>query len=127
MKVRVSEGDYPEIELSGTGVEWSALAQAVRHDGLVVPCESDADPRPYARFGDQIVVAHTPNRKVRFAISEVGVEITGDPVHLETLSRVMSTLSGPLPPGYHVHVDYQGDDHFVASDSVPVILLYVSQ
>ncbi|SRR5581483_388848 len=127
MNVRVSEGDYPEIELSGTGVEWSALAQAVRHDGIVVPCGSASDPQPYARFGRQVVVTHVPGRKVRFAITEEGVEIAGDPVHLETLSQVMSALSGPLPPGYHVHVDYQGDDRYVASDSVSAILLHLSQ
>jgi len=123
----MSDGDYPEIEISGTGVEWSTLAQAVRRDGIVVPCESDADPHPYARFGHQIVVTHASGQKVRFTLSEEGVTIAGDPVHLETLSRVISALSSPLPPGYHVHVDYQGNDHYIASDSVPAILLHLSQ
>lgn len=127
MKVRISDGDYPELEISGTAVEWLALAQAVRHDGVVVPCESGSDPQPYARFGHQMVVAHVPDQKVRFVISNDGVEIVGDPIHLETLSQVMSGFTDSLPSGYHVHVEYQGDNHYVASGSVPAILLHLSE
>jgi len=127
MKVRISDGDCPEVELSGTAVEWLALALAVRHDGVVIPCESGSDPQPYARFGHQMVVAHVPGQKVRFTIANDGIEIAGDPAHLETLSQVMSGFTDSLPHSYHVHVEYQGDNHYVASGSVPAILLYLSE
>jgi len=127
MKVRISEGDCPEIEISGTAVEWLALAEAVRHDGVVVPCESGSDPQPYARFGQQMVVIHVPDQKVRFAIFNDGVEIAGDPAHLEILSQEMSGPTNSLPGGYHVHIEYQGDSHYVASGSVPAILLHLSE
>jgi hypothetical protein len=123
MIARISEGDAAEIELSGTPLEWSALAFAVQHAGTVIPCESVGDPQPYARFGHQILISHAPNQKVRFEISGETVEIAGDPSHLETLSRTMAGLSASLPPGYHVHIEYQGDDHYIASGSVPTILL----
>ncbi len=125
MKVRLSGGDYSEIELSGTAAEWLALAHAVRHNGTVIPCESDFNPQPYARIGHQITIIHIPEQKVRFRACEGGVEIEGDPAYLESLSRVMSALSCSLSAGYHVHVEYQGGDHFVASGSVPAILMHL--
>jgi hypothetical protein len=60
-------------------------------------------------------------------ITDDRVEIAGDPVHREMLSQVMSGLTVSLPDRYHVQIEYQGENHYVASGSVPVILMHLNE
>jgi hypothetical protein len=120
MKALYSVTPFKEIELSGTPLEWGALALALLENGLIIECES-ANPHPYQHAARMIRVEHRHGRRVEFQLSPEGtVVVKGDPQFLSVLAENAQAMES-VEQDYHVHIEYVGDDHYVGPESMPVV------
>jgi hypothetical protein len=117
------EGLVPEIDIVGRPSEWRSLAEAVLQLGATIACQVDRDSTGM-QAAHGIEVVHFQGEKVRIYIDNDRVIIQGDKSYLDTLSKNMMSLSRVQPAGYHLHIEFLSDNHYVASDSTPTILLY---
>jgi hypothetical protein len=108
-----------EIEISGTSSEWSDFARSLR-DGSIVACDV-GDPGPYESFALAVAVRHLSGEKVRFAVDDGKIVVSGDPDLLHVVAETAAALAGPRPSKYHVHVEHLGGDHHIAADSIPAV------
>ncbi len=49
--------------------------------------------------------------------------IQGDPALLVILSETMSNFGQDFEEGCHIHIDFQGDEHFIAKESASTVLI----
>lgn len=122
MRAVYSNGAFKEIVISGSALEWNAFALALKQDGSVVPCEPVENPAPYSHCADEIHVLHRTGEKIVIFSTPRGVLIIqGDPTLIEKLSETALNFGNDFPGGTHIHIDYQGDSHFVAGNSTPTV------
>lgn len=123
MIVLHAHGQFEELELAATALEWQAFAMAIMHDGIEIPCESSANPHPYQRSLERIVIRHRPHEKIRLAlVDERVLQISGDPATLGKLAE-SANFESDCKPDYHFHVENLGADHHVAADSIPAVFV----
>jgi hypothetical protein len=124
MKAVFSLQPFKEVEISATPLEWRAFALAVMEHGAIVPCEPVTNAAPYADYARKIHVLHQQGKKVVFAISpEADLIVQGDPLFLENLSETANNFANDFAKGSHIHIDYQGDEHYVGKDSASTVLV----
>ncbi len=124
MNVVFSERPFEEVEIAGTRAEWLALSMALREDGSVVPGEPVLNPAPFSGCARCIVIRHHPGEKVKLAMAPFAdLVIQGDPALLVILSETMSNFGQDFEEGCHIHIDFQGDEHFIAKESASTVLI----
>lgn len=125
MKALYSTEPLKEIEISGTSLEWNAFALAVEQDGSIVPCENVASTAPYAHAARTIQVLHKKNSKVAFHVtSENEIILEGDPTLLENISGTATNFGNDFRKGNHIHIDFQGEDHYIDEHSISTIFMH---
>jgi hypothetical protein len=125
MKVLYSGGRFREVEIAGNRHDWQAFAAALQKDGSRIACPRVDNPAPYEKSLICISIVHQAGRKAEIATG-AGDELTvvGDPGLLEVLSQTARTFARDFREGQHIHIEYQGEDHFVALESVPTVFSY---
>jgi hypothetical protein len=123
MKADYVEGQFRELEISGNATEWLAFSMALQQDGTSIPCQPlDNLPEKHVSISS-IRVQHFPDQKVKIIYLEKDtVLIAGDPKLLGTFSKSVENFATDFADGTHIHIDYQGDDHFVDLDSICTVL-----
>ena len=125
MRALYSTTPCAEIEISGTAVEWVAFGLAMQQDGSIVPCDVAGSCAPYAHAATRIHVAHKKGRKVGFEVSSFNeIVLSGDSTLLQDLAETANNFGTEFEKGTHIHIDYQGDDHFVDETSVSTIFMH---
>ena len=125
MKALYSTEPLKEIEISGTALEWNAFALAVEQDGSIVPCEKMDAPAPYAHAAQIIRVLHKKNSKVAFQVTpEREVVLVGDPTLLENVAGTATNFGNDFRKGNHIHIDFQGEDHYIDENSISTIFMH---
>ncbi len=125
MKAVYYLGDFNEIELAGDEVEWTAFALCLEQGTCEIDCKITDDPSPYSSCIHKIFLTTLPGKKVCFKIDrQSNMLVTGDLELLQILSSTVANFARDFKPGDHIHIDYQGPDHFVGRDSIPVVLAH---
>lgn len=121
-------GDFSEVEIAGHDDEWAAFALCLEQGAADMDCEIAYDPAPYSAGARKIHLVTAPGEKVRFAVDRDGnVAISGDPALLQGLSRTVANFARDFNEGEHIHVDYQGEEHFIGQDSTPTVLFHLGR
>lgn len=125
MKVTYTLGQFSEIEISGNEVEWVAFAIALEQGAAAIDCEAVEDPSPYSHCSRMIRIAPRRGTKVRFCVvSGDSLIIEGDPELLQKLAQTAANFGQDFKVGEHIHIDFQGEDHFIGQDSIPVVFAH---
>ncbi len=123
MKAEYSEGQFKELDISGNPLEWIAFALAVSQHGVFIPCEQIADLPEKCVSIAEIQVRHTIGKKIKFELVEgQTIVISGDPAFLTKLSETINNLASDPDNRRHIHIDYQGEEHFIDQTSICTVL-----
>jgi hypothetical protein len=80
------------------------------------------DPAPYSGCAGQIKIVHAKGEKVAFLIDAIGnLVLQGDPGFIASVSRSAMNFGRDFEDGTHIHIDYQGEDHFVSQKSFSMV------
>lgn len=125
MRALYSTTPCAEIEISGTAVEWIAFGLAMGQDGATIPCDAHGSTAPYAHAATRIHVVHRKGCKVAFEVGPSNdIVLAGDPSFLRDLAETVNNFGTQFEKGTHIHIDYQGDDHWVDERSVSTVFMH---
>lgn len=128
MRVVYTLGEFGEIEITGDAVEWIAFALALEQGMVDIDLETVDDPSPYSGAADGLRVSTAPGEKVRFEIEPPRrLVVTGDASLLHGLAQSARTFGFDFQDGQHVHIEYQGEEHFIGRDSIPAVFTHASR
>src|SRR5262249_30349977 len=114
-----------EIEISGTAVAWIAFGLAMGQDGAAIPSHPDGSTAPYAHAATRIHVVHRKRCKLAIEVRPTDdIVLAGDPSFLRDLAETVNIFGTQFEKGTHIHIDYQGDDHWVDERSVSTVFMH---
>lgn len=123
MKIFWKDDPLRELEIEGTAVEWEAFSVAIMHPSIVIPCEVVAASAPYDRCLPRLRVGHVTGQTVEFQVTAADeFLLIGDSCYLEKLSTTARNLSRDFHSGSHIHIEYQGETHYIGRNSIPAVL-----
>ena len=129
MKTVFTSGDFKEIEISGSKVEWLAFSDVLKSGDGQIDCDHVANPSPYSKSAAMIQVIRDVDgrdNKVSFQIDKNDcLLVRGDSTQLQKLSLAAEGFGKNFEKNDHIHIEYQGESHFVAQDSTPVVFMHL--
>lgn len=96
-----------------------ALLRSQEQQSCVVEAEM-VDPYPYSTCLDTLQIQKS-NGLIRVWISRKSLHIAGKPENLEILASWFE-FDEDSKPGYHHHFDYLGNEWWIDTDSIPLVI-----
>jgi hypothetical protein len=117
----------PELELQASEQELYELSKALGGAPTVIKCETEGVTDDiYPKVLRSISVNALADQIVDIQVTEdESLQISGEPARLSILAENVKNFAGDRPKGEHIHIDYYDDHPYLASTSIPIVIMHL--
>ncbi|MCE9567131.1 MAG: hypothetical protein K8U57_34445 [Planctomycetes bacterium] len=128
MKIVYTPGDWPQVTLTASSAEFTAMASRIAElvrmgSGEIAFPTTNSIPPNGADCGMSALVVRIGSGLALVAVRGDGVLAVSGGLESVGLFGQNMPVEAALPAGYHVHFESDGREWFVAPESLPLVML----